>query len=330
MHIKIGDTVRFISEKLEGKVTGIIDPNTVNVYCKEYGFEIPGSINDLVVIRSDFPVSASEKQSGPAAVKNINIASEDCLFLGIVPDNVQNLQESRYEIYLINDTPETCLYSVGYSDGENHVSLSAGNCAPDSSLLLATYKLKELDKIKAFHIQALFYRKGHYSPRPVVDTQLKLSITSLCKSGSYKSVKWFDSLAFLKSLNKEMPPAGSQTDKIQSEAEKEKKREIPVSRPQKQIVNRIVEIDLHAEELLETTAGMENKDILDYQLDIFRKTLDEYKLRRGQKIVFIHGKGDGVLRQRILWELQTKYKRFHHQDASFKQYGYGATMVTIK
>lgn len=75
---------------------------------------------------------------------------------------------------------------------------------------------------------------------------------------------------------------------------------------------------------------MENKDILDYQLDVFHKTLEKYKLRKGQKIVFIHGKGDGVLRQRILWELQTKYKRFRHQDASFKQYGYGATMVIIK
>ena len=75
---------------------------------------------------------------------------------------------------------------------------------------------------------------------------------------------------------------------------------------------------------------MNNKDILEYQLEVFRKTMEEYKLRKGQKIVFIHGKGDGILRQRILWELQTKYKRHHHQDTSFKQYGYGATMVTIK
>ena len=104
----------------------------------------------------------------------------------------------------------------------------------------------------------------------------------------------------------------------------------PTPRPQKQIVGNIVEIDLHCHELLETTAGMNNKDILEYQLEVFRKTMEEYKLRKGQKIIFIHGKGDGILRQRILWELQTKYKRHHHQDASFKQYGYGATMVTIK
>ena len=40
MEVKIGDIVKFISEKLEGKVTSLIDQNTVNVYCEEYGFEI--------------------------------------------------------------------------------------------------------------------------------------------------------------------------------------------------------------------------------------------------------------------------------------------------
>ena len=53
MNIRIGDIVRFISDKLEGKVTGIIDNNTVNVYCDEYGFEIPASVNNRVVIHSD-------------------------------------------------------------------------------------------------------------------------------------------------------------------------------------------------------------------------------------------------------------------------------------
>ena len=114
------------------------------------------------------------------------------------------------------------------------------------------------------------------------------------------------------------------------QASKKEIDELPGRRPEKQMVGNMLEIDLHISQLLETTAGMESKDMLEYQLDVFRKTLEEYKLRRGQKIVFIHGKGDGVLKQRILWELQTKYKRFQHQDASFKQYGYGATMVTIK
>lgn len=330
MDIRIGDTVKFISEKLEGKVTGIIDNNTVNVYCEAYGFEIPGSVNDLVVVHSDFAPGASAQGNVPVR-KNIQISSSDTLFLGIVPDHLQDLPGSRFEIYLVNDTEFICLYSAGYFDGDTHRALSAGNCNPDTSLLLGTYTLKELDRLKSIHIQAVFYRKGTYTPRPVVDIHVKISPVSLCKSGNYQHTKWFGSLSCLKPLDKESLAKEEILVRELADIEKVKKEEIAVpSRPQKQVVNNVVEIDLHCDQLLETTAGMENKDILEYQLDVFRKTLDEYKLRRGQKIVFIHGKGDGVLRQRILWELQTKYKRFHHQDASFKQYGYGATMVTIK
>ena len=71
-------------------------------------------------------------------------------------------------------------------------------------------------------------------------------------------------------------------------------------------------------------------DILNYQIDIFKKTLEQYKKKKGQKIVFIHGKGEGVLRQALIHELKYRYKQYTYQDASFKEYGYGATQVTIK
>lgn len=75
---------------------------------------------------------------------------------------------------------------------------------------------------------------------------------------------------------------------------------------------------------------MDSADILKYQLDTFRKVLEENKRNKGKKIVFIHGKGEGVLRKAILNELNTKYRNFYHQDASFREYGFGATMVTIR
>ena len=88
-------------------------------------------------------------------------------------------------------------------------------------------------------------------------------------------------------------------------------------------------IDLHATEVLDTTAGMSNAEILNYQLDVFRKTLEEFKAKKGMKIVFIHGKGEGVLRNALIHELRYRYKSFTYQDASFQEYGYGATQVTI-
>ena len=110
---------------------------------------------------------------------------------------------------------------------------------------------------------------------------------------------------------------------------------------EKKIKNGIIEIDLHIDALLDDTTGMGNAEMLNYhgmgnaemlnyQLDVFRKTMEEYKRNTGQKIVFIHGKGDGVLRKALLDELKRKYRTCLSQDASFREYGYGATMVIIK
>lgn len=337
MNIRIGDKVRFLTEKLEGKVTGIIDHSTVNVYVDEYGFEIPASVNDLVVVRTDFEkVSPSEQTPGPAVSgqQSVSTTSSDTLYLALVPDNFHNLINSRYDLYIVNDTEQTCLFSVSFCKDNQYSGIIAGNCAPDTTCAIGTYSLKEIDtNIKSINIQAIFFQKGKTTLKQAIDTEIKINPVNICKSGSYKHSRWFENISMLRALEQEHPIITEKiNEKKLQEAIKEKKAaEQPASpQPPRPTNSNLIEVDLHSQQLLETTAGMDNKDILEYQLEIFRKTIEEYKLRRGQKIVFIHGKGDGILRQRIQWELQTKYKRHHQQDASFKQYGYGATLVTIK
>lgn len=98
---------------------------------------------------------------------------------------------------------------------------------------------------------------------------------------------------------------------------------------QKQSASDLLEVDLHAEALLDLMVGLDAKDILQYQLKVFRDTMNEHLKQRGKRIVFIHGKGEGVLRNAIIKELRTRYAQCRYQDASFREYGYGATMVTI-
>ena len=94
--------------------------------------------------------------------------------------------------------------------------------------------------------------------------------------------------------------------------------------------DQLIVMDLHADALLDTIAGMSPSDILNYQLNKFRSVLDRFAQKKGQKIVFIHGKGEGVLRRAIINDLNYRYKKYQYQDASFQEYGYGATQVTIK
>jgi dsDNA-specific endonuclease/ATPase MutS2 len=101
----------------------------------------------------------------------------------------------------------------------------------------------------------------------------------------------------------------------------------PVQRKEKRA--QIIEVDLHIHELLDSTAGLSNSDMLEVQLNEFRRVMNENLRNKGQKIVFIHGKGEGVLRNALLKELNYKYKQCSVQDASFREYGFGATQVTI-
>lgn len=92
----------------------------------------------------------------------------------------------------------------------------------------------------------------------------------------------------------------------------------------------VLEVDLHANQLLLTTKGMGNTDILLYQLSKFNEVMRQYHRKKGTQLVFIHGKGEGVLRNALLHELRIKYPQCYWQDAPFHKYGFGATKVTIR
>ena len=102
------------------------------------------------------------------------------------------------------------------------------------------------------------------------------------------------------------------------------------SRPYEVLRGDVIEVDLHIDALVDNTTGMDNAAMLRHQLDIFRQTMQNYHHRTGQKIVFIHGKGEGVLRKAIIDELKLRYPYCTWQDASFQQYGFGATQVTMR
>ena len=88
-------------------------------------------------------------------------------------------------------------------------------------------------------------------------------------------------------------------------------------------------VDLHAAELLPTLQGMSHHDILQHQLSVFRETMDKHLKNKGMEIIFIHGKGEGILRKAVLDDLRKRYPKASAQDASFQEYGFGATKVTI-
>ena len=92
----------------------------------------------------------------------------------------------------------------------------------------------------------------------------------------------------------------------------------------------ILEIDLHINALLDHTEGLSRNVLMNTQLTEFRIVMDRYQRKPGQRIVFIYGRGEELLRENIIKELQRRYRSCVYEDASLQKYGYGATLVTIR
>ncbi len=91
----------------------------------------------------------------------------------------------------------------------------------------------------------------------------------------------------------------------------------------------VMEVDLHIENLVDLPKKLEPGQIVETQLRVFERMLEKAIEQRKRKAIFIHGVGQGVLRAEIR-KLLEYYPNVIVQDASYKEYGYGATEVVIR
>ncbi|WP_370479560.1 Smr/MutS family protein [Tamlana flava] len=119
----------------------------------------------------------------------------------------------------------------------------------------------------------------------------------------------------------------STIDDVVSEKEQPKRKKQPKKKA-KERHEPTMEVDLHINELVKSTRGMTNYDILTLQLDTAKQRLDFAIANRIQKVVFIHGVGEGVLKLELEY-LIGRYDNVKFYDANYQKYGLGATEVYI-
>lgn len=88
-----------------------------------------------------------------------------------------------------------------------------------------------------------------------------------------------------------------------------------------------LEVDLHIHQLVDSEKEMTNFEILNIQLATAKKKLEFAIAKKTQRVVFIHGIGEGVLK-RELYQMLKKYP-VEIFEASYTNYGQGATEVYI-
>ncbi len=89
-----------------------------------------------------------------------------------------------------------------------------------------------------------------------------------------------------------------------------------------------MEVDLHINQLVKSTKNLGNYEILTKQMEVAKYQLEFAIRKRIQKVVFIHGVGEGVLKEELYY-LFKRYDNIKFYDANYQKYGLGATEVYI-
>lgn len=254
--------------------------------------------------------------------------------LAFVPIDIKEVTNTRFETYMVNDSNYYLHFAYMVAEGNAWTLKAEGEVEPNTKLFIEEFGRDALGGMGRIAVQMTAYKKDKpFLLKPAIDVQMRVDPVKFYKLHVFEENEFFEQPALLFHIVQNDEVARPLVVDSRRLKEQMYKEETVVTDTAKQVRRKddgTLVVDLHADEVLETTAGMNAADILHYQLDVFKKTMEEYKKSRGQKIVFIHGKGEGVLRQALLQELKYRYKNCTWQDASFREYGYGATQVTVK
>lgn len=259
------------------------------------------------------------------------------VYLAFVPEDIKAVSTTPFEAYLVNDSNYYMYYTYLSAEGKSWTTRSHGLLEPNTKFLLEEFEKSELNDREHVAVQLVAFKDNcAFAMKPAVNVEIRIDTVKFYKLHTFRQTDFFETPALMYDVVKNDLPAKQvyvSAEDLQDALMKKKTVEHP-SAPRTIVKrggkNEIIEVDLHIGELLDDTHGMSNREMLNYQLDKFREVMEQYKNKREQRIVFIHGKGDGVLRKALLDEMKRKYSACKTQDASFQEYGFGATMVTIK
>ena len=357
MAVKVNDIVRFLNDVGGGRVSRI-DGKTVYVEDGD-GFERPALASQVVVVgQAGQRVDAYEK---PLPIKSKLVEPDEPaqkpkpkpevtlpvvetpegdklnIVLAYEPREVKHLNTTTFFPILVNDSNYFLYFTyMTRGDDTQWVTRYCGLVEPNVQVELDEFGHNDLNLMTHIAVQYVaFKQERHFELKNPALVEQRLDVTRFYKLHSFHASEYFDTPVLTVEITRNDRPArqmvidSSALENAMREKKQERRQNKPHGKPQQQRRHDIVVQDLHIAELLDNLAGLSNSDMLQYQLKKFHEVMRAHIKEQGQRIVFIHGKGEGVLRKAILDELKRHYPACAVQDASFREYGFGATQVTI-
>lgn len=312
MKYKLGEFVRFVEERREGYITRIIDESTIAV-TDDDGFEIPVLASQVTRVHGKSSDQENALENTPN--EDTEFVSTG-LFIAVIPDKKVG---SVVHISLLNTTSYQVLATLVAEKPHKFKGEFNGILKAKSATQVYSASLNELDQWPIFHFQCLLFAAETTELNKPIEFSGKLKAKHF--SGAKQSSPYFEHPGWLIQLDS--APLVIDPEKLKESFFK------PIAEKQ-QVTNPGKVVDLHIEKLREHYQFLNSNEMLNIQLDHFRKSLDAAIVHKLSSIVFIHGSGNGTLRNEI-YKVVSKHPQVKtFMDAYKERFGYGGTEVFLK
>ncbi len=345
MKFKPGDKVRFLNDAVEGVVSNIYSKERVEV-TDVHGFS--HTTEEKYLVRIEFiPADDELDEEAQVAPKRVEVPVEkkqpvhSSFFKDIDEDQtiyaiVRLLNEddpltTDIELRIGNNTAFSVSFTIAKKIDDLRFGIDHGFLKPKTDHSVGLYSQDELHRFSGFEVQLLFSNDREYRPRPPAVKTLSFNSSDFLNPDFKQYPKGYNNTLLMPlysfSHNKDIDVKGL------LEKFREHNKEDDIRKPEKPgkksaftVLTRQKVVDLHIEELVKDYAAMTNAQIISYQLNYFSYEMDQAIIQKYHKIVFIHGVGQGILKNAIKEELK-KYPGINFGEAPQEKYGYGATEV---
>ncbi len=351
MKFKVGDKVEYLNEKGGGIIKAIIDSKMVKLETKD-GFEIPVLASDLILdfrfreqnesaisYRPADPLKAAEPiEEVEEFVTIINpygkIREDEGIYLAFEPHDQQWVLTGELDVILINHTAYDVLYSLFMEIDGKITGIDYGSVPAHSKLTMASIERDEIEEWTKGFLQLLLHSDEPQKIYMPVHSVIDIRANRFYKEGSYQSNSMLQGKAMILNL------APLNSIQLASNTEQSQKyntgTKAKIAEPVKE--KAFIEsyrtamgeatIDLHIGAILDNILGLSSHDMFNIQVDHFKKALKSGIHEDYHKLTFIHGVGNGVLKNAIIKEIEN-YEGLENHMASISKFGVGAIDILI-
>lgn len=332
-----------------GVITGIIDSRLVKVKTDD-GFEMPVISSELIPDYRSMPTedTAAQKvtsviqaveEDKPELISAINpwgkIHEENGVYLAFEPHEQQWLLTGEMDVILLNNTSYELLYSLFLERSNEIEGVDFSSVPANSKIIIETISREEIENWTRGYLQLLFHsdlpRKVYLPVHSVID----IRTGRFFKEGSYHANTLLNGKAIIVTIITQNALT------VASDSEADRKTDIGIEQNKamsvkpKPLIDKYktatgeAVVDLHIGELIDNILGLSSLDMLKIQINTFKKILESAIISDYHKVTFIHGVGNGVLKDTIVKEL-TEYEGLENRMASITKFGVGAIDIVIK